>query len=44
MSKSTSPQNTATPRRAQTALASAIAIALYGGAGAAQAQQQSLEP
>jgi iron complex outermembrane receptor protein len=43
MSKSTSPRNTATPKRAPTALASAIAIALYGGAGAAHAQQPELE-
>jgi iron complex outermembrane receptor protein len=39
MSKSTSPRNIASPKRAPTALASAVAIALYGGAGAAHAQQ-----
>ena len=43
MSNCTSPRNTASTKRAPTALASAIAIALYGGAGMAQSQQTSLE-
>lgn len=43
MSKCTSPRFTATTRRAPTAIAGAIAVALYGGAGAVQAQQTALE-
>lgn len=41
MSKSTATRNTTLSRRA---IAGAVAIALYGGAGAVRAQQASLEP
>jgi len=43
MSKRTSHRFTALPIRAPSALAGAVAIALYGGAGAAHAQQAALE-
>ena len=43
MSKSTATRNTTLSRRAPTALAGAVAIALYGGAGAAGAQQATLD-
>ncbi|MGH8221673.1 MAG: TonB-dependent receptor [Woeseiaceae bacterium] len=44
MSKSTATRIHSLRKRAPSALASAVAIALYGGAGAAQAQQTTLEP
>ena len=43
MSKSTATRNTTLSRRAPTALAGAVAIALYGGAGVAGAQQATLD-
>ena len=43
MSKSTATRNTTLSRRAPTALAGAVAIALYGGAGVASAQQATLD-
>jgi iron complex outermembrane recepter protein len=43
MSKSTATRNTTLSRRAPTALAGAVAIALYGGAGVARAQQATLD-
>ncbi|HEX9707291.1 MAG TPA: TonB-dependent receptor [Steroidobacteraceae bacterium] len=44
MSKSTATRITSLRKRAPSALASAVAIALYGGAGAVHAQQTTLEP
>ena len=44
MSKSTATRFTSLTKRAPSALASAVAIALYGGAGTVQAQQTTLEP
>ncbi len=44
MSKSTFKRIHSLTKRAPSALASAVAIALYGGAGVAQAQQTALEP
>ncbi len=44
MSKSTATRITSLKFRAPSALASAVAVALYGGAGGVQAQQTALEP
>ncbi len=44
MSKSTATRNISLSKRAPSAVASAVAIALYGGAGIVHAQQTNLEP